>query len=292
MSRNSNNPLLPSNPGAGQVLDGKVAESNQECFRSGTLIINADDWGRDVETTDRILECALIGAVSSASAMVFMQDSERAAALARERGLEVGLHLNFTTPFSATAALGRLTEHHERVSHYLLRNRLSQVLYHPALANSFEYLVAAQLEEFTRIYDAEPVRVDGHHHMHLCANVIFAGLLPDGVIARRNFSFQPGEKSGVNRFYRGVIDRALARRHRLTDFFFSLSPLQPQERLDRIFAIAIRHVVELETHPVNREEYKFLAGGEIFKRLGTQQIASWVGVHGRPFRKRVQKEIQ
>ena len=67
----------------------------------GFLIVNADDWGRDAETTDRIFECVVPGAVSSVSAMVFMQDSERAAGIAREHGIEAGLHLNFTTPFSA-----------------------------------------------------------------------------------------------------------------------------------------------------------------------------------------------
>lgn len=272
----SNNPSIPADtvPAVDPVSTRKCSGSNGESSRTGVLIINADDWGRDAETTDRILECVLLGAVSSASAMVLMEDSERAAALARERGVDVGLHLNFTTPFSAPVALGRLAEHHERVSHFLLRNRLSQVVYHPGLASSFEYVVAAQVEEFRRIYGAELRRVDGHHHMHLCANVLLARLLPAGTIARRNFSFQPGEKSGVNRFYRGVIDRTLARRHRLTEFFFSLPPLEPTERLDRIFAVARQSVVEVESHPVNVDEFRFLAGGEIFRRTGDLPIAT------------------
>src|SRR4029077_20103780 len=64
---------------------------------TGVLIINADDWGRSQETTDRIAECVAHGAVSSVSAMVFMEDSERSAVIARERGIDAGLHLNFTT---------------------------------------------------------------------------------------------------------------------------------------------------------------------------------------------------
>ena len=55
--------------------------SNKRC-QSG-LIINADDWGRDNETTDRSLDCVLRGSVSSVSAMMFMEDSERAAGIAR-----------------------------------------------------------------------------------------------------------------------------------------------------------------------------------------------------------------
>ncbi len=256
------------------VLASKPDGSNVNASRAGVLIINADDWGRNIETTDRILECVRHGSVSSTSAMVFMNDSERAAALARELGIDAGLHLNFTTGFSARAMTGRLAAHHERVANFLLRNRLSQTVYHPGLVNSFEYLVATQLEEFSRIYCEEPRRIDGHHHMHLCANVIFSGLLPFGTIARRNFSSQPEEKKGVKRLYRRVVDHVLSKRHRLTDFFFSLSPLEPVERLNHIFAVASRSVVELETHPVNAEEYRFLTGDEIHCWTAESSIAS------------------
>ena len=249
------------------------AGSNRPLAGEGMLIINADDWGRDATTTERILECAQRRALSSASAMVFMQDSERAAVLALEHGVDVGLHLNLTTSFSTSSIPATLVDHHQRVSRFLTRNRLAQVVYHPGLTRSFEYVVAAQLEEFCRIYGFAPRRVDGHHHMHLCANVLFAGLLPAGTIARRNFSFLPGDKSGLNRLYRRTIDRKLARKHRLTDFLFSLPPLEPQERLDRLFGIARHSVVEMETHPVSPDEHRFLAGGEIFRRIGELNIA-------------------
>src|SRR5579862_5616853 len=68
----------------------------------GSIIINADDWGRDRVTTDRILDCVDHGTVSSVSAMVFMEDSERSAVLARRSGIDAGLHLNLTTPLSAS----------------------------------------------------------------------------------------------------------------------------------------------------------------------------------------------
>src|SRR5689334_18341851 len=45
-------------------------------FNTGALIVNADDWGMDRDTTDQILKCASCGSVSSASGMVFMEDSE------------------------------------------------------------------------------------------------------------------------------------------------------------------------------------------------------------------------
>ena len=265
------NQILPS--ALGPTLDSSSFARTPASAQAGVLIINADDWGRDRETTDRILECALHGSVSSASAMVFMEDSERAADLARQHGVDVGLHLNLTTPFSAPGQPEALFDHHARVSGFLKRNPLCKVFYHPGLTGSFEYLVEAQLEEFVRIFGEAPRRVDGHHHMHLCANVLFGGLLPAGTIARRNFSFQPGEKSGMNRAYRRFIDGVLAKRHRLTDFFFSLPPLEPAQRLERIFAAAATSVVELETHPINPEEHRFLTQGGVHRFTENLAIA-------------------
>jgi chitin disaccharide deacetylase len=252
---------------------GTSVGSSDRSSRAGVLIVNADDWGRDSATTDRILECVLRGAVSSASGMVFMEDSERAAALARERGVDVGLHLNFTARFSASGCSSRLAEHQQRLYHYLRPNRLAQVVFHPGLTGSFRYVVAAQLEEFRRLYGAEPDRLDGHHHMHLCANVLLAELMPAGTLVRRNFSFARGQKSWINRFYRQSVDKRLKRRYRLVDYLFSLAPVEPADRLQRIVSLARHAVVELETHPVNPEEYRFLTSGEIFQQLGDLQVA-------------------
>jgi len=249
------------------------AESAGRASSAGGLIINADDWGRTTEITDRIAECVAIGTVSSVSAMVFMEDAERAAEIARQRGIDSGVHLNFTTPFTSANCSPRLAEHQRKLTAYLRRNRLAQTVFHPGLSGSFEYVVSAQIDEFRRLYH-EPVRFDGHHHMHLCANVVWGNLLPARTIARRNFSFQPGEKNVVNRFYRKMLDRKLARRHRLTDYLYNLAPLEPISRLQRTFSLARHAAVELETHPVNPEEYLFLTQGEIFRQLGNCPIAS------------------
>ena len=239
--------------------------------RVGLLVVNADDWGRDAMTTDRILECTLAGTVSSVSAMVFMNDSERAAAIAVDRGIEAGLHLNFTTTPSSRCR-PQFLHRQQQLARYLLRNRLTQAVFHPGLVRSFHYVVAAQIEEFRRLYGEMPYRLDGHHHMHLCANVLFQGLLPRGTLVRRNFSFRPGENSLSNRLYRHFVDARLARRHRLLDFFFSLPPLQPQSRLDRIFDLARFHAVELETHPIQPDEYHFLTGGGIWRHIRDVRI--------------------
>jgi chitin disaccharide deacetylase len=240
----------------------------------GLLIVNADDWGREPRTTNRILHCALRGAISAVSAMVFMEDSERAAAIARESGIDAGLHLNFTTPFSGPNCPARLREHQQALAAYLLRHPFARVVFHPGLVRSFEYVVAAQCDEFRHVYGAEPKRLDGHHHMHLCANVLLGGLLPPGALVRRHFSYEAREKAMRNRLFRRFTNVMLTRRHRVVDFFFSLPPLDPPSRLQRIFCLSHRFVVEVETHPVRPEEYQFLAGGEIFRLAGDFPIAS------------------
>lgn len=193
-----------------------------------------------------------------------MRDSERAANIALERQIDAGLHLNLTAPFTADNASARLVEYQQKVSAYLRRHRLAQVVFHPGLKRCFEYVVAAQRGEFARLYQKEPARIDGHHHMHLCANVVLAKLLPAGVVVRRDFSAQPGEKSAANRLYRQTVDRVLRKRHPLTKFFFSIEPLTPSSRVQSILSLAKEYIVEVETHPVNRDEYEFLTGERSF----------------------------
>ncbi|HYW38874.1 MAG TPA: ChbG/HpnK family deacetylase [Terriglobales bacterium] len=265
-----------SGDGASLAKRGSIerpARESRQSRHTGFLIVNADDWGLDRETTDRTLECISQRTVSSVSAMVFMEDSERAAAIAGERRIDAGLHLNFTTLFSASRASSALLEHQRRISGYL-RNRFAQVIFHPGLAQSFRYVAAAQRDEFHRLYGAEPCRYDGHHHMHLCANVLWQGLLPARTQVRRNFSFQAGEKGLMNCLYRRAIDRILARHHFLTDFFFALPSLDCPGRLDRICSLARTFTVELAAHPVRPEEYRLLTEGEVLRRAPGSPIAA------------------
>lgn len=274
-------PVLEANSSDRSFVHGKVMTSRGRTSR-GFLVVNADDWGRDARTTGMILDCVLREAVSSVSAMVFMEDSQRAAVLACERKIDAGLHLNFTTPFTAPQCPGGLAKRQHELGRYLRRHRLAQIVFHPGLARSFDYVVAAQLDEFRRLYGADPDRLDGHHHMHLCANVVLGKLLPPGTLVRRNSSFQSGDKGVWNRMYRRFVDRGLARRHRLVDFLYALSPLESADRVQRIFSLAQHSVVEVETHPVHEAEYRFLAGGEIFARTDGVTLAPHSVARPRP----------
>jgi chitin disaccharide deacetylase len=194
--------------------------------------------------------------------MVFMEDSERAAELAGEAGLDVGLHLNLTEQFTGTRHGQTLRHHHNLVIRYLKANKYSQLVYNPFLRNAFAYVYEAQAEEFSRLYGKMPSHVDGHHHMHLCVNMLLSGLIPAGVKIRRNFSFWPGEKSAFNRAYRKLVDQWLARQYRLPDYFFCLSQCIQEKKWDRVETLARCSNVELMTHPVVTAEAEYMKGGE------------------------------
>src|ERR1700751_154848 len=105
---------------------------------TGLLIVNADDLGLDPNNTDAILDCFHAGAISSATALVWMKDSDRAAEVAGPTGLPVGLHLNLIEPFSATDVPERVAATQRRVVDRLRRGGAGATLYHPAWSGDFE----------------------------------------------------------------------------------------------------------------------------------------------------------
>jgi hypothetical protein len=47
-----------------------------------------------------------------------------------------------------------------------------------------------------------------------------------------------------------------------------LQPLEPRRRLEEIFNLSERFDIEVETHPIHDEEYRFLADGELMRGAG------------------------
>lgn len=224
------------------------------------LIVNADDLGRDRPATDACLECHRLGAVTSASLMVFMADSGRAAVLARAAGLETGLHLNFTQPFDGSDAPAETARSQGRIVRYLKLGKWPQLVYNPLLRTAFAASFHAQVAEFRRLMAADPAHFNGHNHMHLSMNMIVASLIPAGSRVRRSFTFGRGEKNAPNRFYRARIDAWLLRRHVSTGAFYSLDPVSDAARRARIVGSAGRMDVELMAHPWMDDQLELLRG--------------------------------
>jgi chitin disaccharide deacetylase len=241
------------------------------------LIINSDDFGRNRLATDNTLACFNSDRITSASAMMFMADSERAAKLALAAGLDVGLHLNFTLKFDGNVKSIRLHEYHRSIARFLLRNKYCHLLYNPLLRNQVNYVYEAQYEEYMRLYQRIPTHIDGHHHMHLSANILFGKMIPRGFKVRRSFSFVPGEKGLFNRLYRHILKIWLSRRYICTDLFFCISPIQP-DRLRKIIKFAELSDVELMVHPERPEEYVYLMSKEYLEMISGALKGSYVNL--------------
>jgi predicted glycoside hydrolase/deacetylase ChbG (UPF0249 family) len=199
--------------------------------------------------------------------MVFMSDSQRAAELALDEKIPTGLHLNFIEPFSGDLLSSQLVERQRNIIRFLAGSRLNQLLYNPLLTRDFDYVFQTQLDEFWRLYRHAPNQFDGHKHMHLCANMLISPTIPRGEKVRRTFFFEPGEKGIVNRKYREFVNLSLARRYRLTDYFFALSQQLSAERFARVCRLASQSHVEVMTHPAVAAETAFLAGRDYEKHI-------------------------
>lgn len=224
------------------------------------LIVNADDLGMAAEVTDNIIACFRRGRITSASAMVFMSDSERAAGSAAAVGLESGLHLNLDLPLDGPDLPPQLQDHHRRVVEYLRRGKWKQLLYNPSLKKGFCYVFQAQYDEYCRLFGREPMKIDGHDHMHLCMNMVVDRVIPRGMRVRRNLTFTRGQRNFVNRLYRRLVDAWMVRRYICSDAFFAIDPVWNLPRQERIVQRAHSCNVELMVHPGLREEYEHLLG--------------------------------
>jgi hypothetical protein len=111
--------------------------------------------------------------------------------------------------------------------------------------------------------------------MHLCANILLSNVIPAGMKMRRNFSFWPGEKSLLNRAYRGLVDRWLARRSRLADYFFDLTQCIREKRLNLVAALAESSNVELMTHPIVHSEAEYLMSDEFCELLQRIEVGGY-----------------
>jgi predicted glycoside hydrolase/deacetylase ChbG (UPF0249 family) len=186
-----------------------------------------------------------------------MDDSERAVQLALEAGLEVGLHLNLSEPFDKPVS-PLLKESQDKISAFLFKNRFRKMIYNPFLTRQFDYAFKSQYDEFIRIYGKVPSHIDGHHHFHLCANMVLGKMIPAGTLVRRNYTYFRADKAWPNRLYRKIMDACLMRNHVCTDYFFALLRIDQPDRLRAILALAAESSVELMSHPEEAEDFSML----------------------------------
>jgi hypothetical protein len=109
--------------------------------------------------------------------------------------------------------------------------------------------------------------------MHLATNVLLQGVLPAHATVRRSFSPRVKGKP-AHRVYRLVVDRLLARRHRMTQYFFALEHHLRVDDFRRIVELARGASVEVMTHPHAASEWEVLMSEEY------AEAVSRVGIGG------------
>ena len=121
------------------------------------LILNADDFAFNAAVSRGIVALAQQGRLTATSAMTLSPRwATDAPALAELRGqIDVGLHLDWTSPFAVDAGHGR----------GLKRAMLVAVLggFNQATARG---VIEKQLDAFEQIWGAPPSHIDGHQHVH------------------------------------------------------------------------------------------------------------------------------
>jgi predicted glycoside hydrolase/deacetylase ChbG (UPF0249 family) len=242
---------------------------------TGLLIVNADDWGASEGTTESIAACFAAGGVTSATAMVHMADSERAAARARELGLPTGLHLNLTQPFDGPAVPPWAREMQTRVVAWFgeLRRR-DRLLPNVARWKSVRSCVEDQLECFRRLYGREPTHVDGHNHVHLNPAVLFA--LP-GHLHVRTATHPPAPRTPID-LARLVRHAAIRARFGSTNYVFDVRAVHPRlggSDLGRCLALARERSLELITHPAHAPQAELLRSPEWIASLAELRLGSF-----------------
>jgi chitin disaccharide deacetylase len=228
------------------------------------LIINADDWGYDAATTDSIVDVYRASRVTSATAMVYMRDSLRAASLASRESLPVGLHLNLMEPFSDLSAPSDVRNLQSWVASRYRTGYRRRWLPAGELFLAAHRCIEDQLSAFRELY-GEPTHVDGHQHGHLSSAALWAlGSEKDRPI-RRGFTFRPSDKGLLKRTVRRGFNRSLDIRFKTTDEFHSLHALHPRlggHGLEDIVRLAQSRSVEIMVHPAIPEEYEILMSNE------------------------------
>lgn len=241
------------------------------------LIVNADDFGWNRTATDRTIECFDSGRITSATVLVYMEDSDRAASLARRHGLPVGLHLNLTDPLTATDVPAEVRDRHRRACSLFgggnLRKR--SWTWSPRIRRLVEDVVRDQLDRFRELFGTEPTHVDGHNHVQVCPDVIRARPLCGFKVRNALWSF-PSTRTvmGVARALRRELT---ARRLLTTRYFFDIAELHragPETTAERV-GLSSTASVEVMCHPGFDHELEALRSNSWAQAIAAAPLGSY-----------------
>jgi predicted glycoside hydrolase/deacetylase ChbG (UPF0249 family) len=221
-------------------------------------VINADDLGMTADVTDRTLACFFTEAISSASLLVWMDDSRRAAAHSKEAMLPVGLHLNLDEPFATSVPIV-VRNAHERVRPWFASRQRLLASFNVSrnFHRDLRTCISAQLDEFRRLVGCDPTHVDGHHHVHMSWDVLCSSALPARIPVR---STRWADARPSLQMLRSSRSWWVRRRFISTDLFFDLRHISPALGATESFTSTglAGETLEVMTHPGIGDEFAVL----------------------------------
>jgi len=240
----------------------------------GLLIVNADDWGSEESKSAAIHIAFESGAISSASAMVYMEDSDRAAALGLREQFALGLHLNLTQPFSDPRTPPAVRARQERLLEHFENTGRRRRTFDPRVRSAVRAAIADQLARYHELYGHVPDHVDGHEHVHICLDVLLA--LPRGLKIRPGMSSTKGTgAAGVVGAAREALIRA--RLLRAPSKAFGLGDLwtAPGDALERVLSLSRNESVEIMCHPDRPADKEALVSDRWHQALASSPLGTF-----------------
>ena len=206
---------------------------------------------------------------------MFMEDTERSADFAESHNIPVGLHLNFTEAFTGIINNDKLHFIHNRLRKYFKASKYNQMLYNYRIVRELDYSFKSQYEEYFRIYQKIPTHIDGHHHMHLAASVIFSNIITKGLKIRKRFAINDNRVSFINRLYSYIVNRYLNKHYVCTDYFYGVNHEISETFLNFIINKAQTYNVEIMAHPGIFQDYNYLLSDEYYNIISPIKRCSY-----------------
>ncbi|HEV7615867.1 MAG TPA: ChbG/HpnK family deacetylase [Solirubrobacterales bacterium] len=244
------------------------------------LIVNADDFGWNRDATDRTVECFAAGQITSTTALVNMEDSERAAALGREHGLAIGLHLNLTDPFTGSD-VDRGERERQAAACRIFGSaglRLRSWTYDPRISGLVEDAIRDQVERFHALFGQAPTHVDGHNHVQVCPNVALSPALR-GFKLRNALWAWPSDR-GAMAYARAARRRLSAGRFLSPRYFFDIAQLHrlAADEAAAKLGLARGAAVEVMAHPGFGHELEALRAPSWAPTIAELPLGSYQGL--------------
>jgi predicted glycoside hydrolase/deacetylase ChbG (UPF0249 family) len=244
------------------------------------LIVNADDLGAAVSATDAILTCHHERTITSATAMVYMEDSNRAAELAIGQHLPVGLHINLTSPYTERVVPQAVRERQARLIGAIGRSRAHKWVYDVRLRTEVDRCLRDQLDRFVELYGRQPTHFDSHHHIHVCPNVFLSGALRSGERIRNTLIWS-ARQSHLILEARRARQRLLEQRLRSPAAIVCLDVLLrqhgplPDPVVESVLSALPAASAEVMAHPQDPAEFAFLMSEPWRRMLASRRPGSF-----------------